>query len=284
MVHPLFDEWFGIKATEYHMPRPSDRLVCLTDAAKNELRSKSLNDVMSGIGKARVDKARAALGTQSPESRREILRAEWSKLLGPISPGDDGRPSRRPPRSSAAQRSNGSILEEIEAKIVVPLVVLTPAKREAGHASVLRTRRVGQGGLAVKEPPSAEIGEASRAAGVIVVLARPARHRRDPLRRHRAARIRDDTEQSTHVQLFGETLLGERLRDLRSVMAYLRTRPDVDGKPDHAVGRLVRVAFDQLREGRHLQVPHGVDCSQVGAVGADGRTARTAWALSTRTT
>jgi hypothetical protein len=35
---------------------------------------------------------------------------------------------------------------------------------------------------------------------------------------------------SVNLQQFGETLLGERLRDLRSVLTYLRTRKDVDDK------------------------------------------------------
>ena len=39
-----------------------------------------------------------------------------------------------------------------------------------------------------------------------------------------------DTNHSVYAQLFGETLLGQRLRDLRSVLAYLRARSDVDGK------------------------------------------------------
>src|SRR5262249_53838952 len=39
-----------------------------------------------------------------------------------------------------------------------------------------------------------------------------------------------DTDLSTNLQLFGETLLGERVRDLRSVLAYLRERKDVDAK------------------------------------------------------
>jgi hypothetical protein len=38
------------------------------------------------------------------------------------------------------------------------------------------------------------------------------------------------TDHSVHVQLFGETLLGQRLRDLRAVMAYLRTRSDLASK------------------------------------------------------
>jgi hypothetical protein len=39
-----------------------------------------------------------------------------------------------------------------------------------------------------------------------------------------------DTNWSVHAQLFGETMLGQRLRDLRAVLEYLRTRPDVNAK------------------------------------------------------
>ena len=250
MIHPLFEKWFGIKATEYHMPRPGDELVCLTDAAKNELRSKNLNDVMSEIGKARVDKARAALGTQSPEIRREILRAQWSKLLGPIAP------AKSKAVAAGSEVVGGATVErivlEVEPKIVVPLVVLTPAKRAKQAPVVLGLAESGKAGF-VKER-AGEIGKLLD-AGVIVVLPdlRGTGETRSGTSRGKDS---NDTDQSTHVQLFGETLLGERLRDLRSVMAYLRTRPDVDSKRITLWGD----SFAATNSAKtNFQVPHGVD-------------------------
>jgi hypothetical protein len=76
----------------------------------------------------------------------------------------------------------------------------------------------------------------------------------------RSGRSRDknsaDTNLSVHLQLFGETLLGQRLRDLRSLLGYLRSRKDVDA------GR-VALWGDSFTApnppGTNFKVPHGVE-------------------------
>ena len=86
MIHPLFEQWFGIKATEYRSPRPGAELVCMTENARKDIQPKSLNEVMSEVASARIEKARSRLTGKTREQCRQILRAEWSKLLGPITP------------------------------------------------------------------------------------------------------------------------------------------------------------------------------------------------------
>ena len=66
-------------------------------------------------------------------------------------------------------------------------------------------------------------------AGVIVVLP-DLRGTGETCSGNSRGRDSHDTDLSTHLQLFGETSLGERLRDLRSLLGYLRNHPDVDGK------------------------------------------------------
>jgi len=224
MIHPLFDRWFGIQATEFRAPRPGDELVCLTEQAKKDLQPKTLNEVMSDIGKARIDQARTRLVGKTAEERRQILRAEWSKLLGPITPAKSKAPTME------AERIDGATIErfvlEVEPGIVVPVVVLAPQKRARQAPVVIGLAQAGKAGF-LKERP----GELSKLldSGVIVVL--------PDLRgtgetQAGTARGKDSsgTNHSVHVQLFGETLLGQRLRDLRSVLAHVRTRSDVDGK------------------------------------------------------
>jgi cephalosporin-C deacetylase-like acetyl esterase len=250
MIHPLFDRWFGIKAVEYSMPRKGDDLVCLTEGARKDIQPRSLNDVMSDLGAARVAKARARLTGKSADERRQILRAEWGKLLGPVAPGKFKLPETRgePPGNATLQR----LVLEVEPGIVVPVVVLSPSKRagrapvvigvaQAGKAGFLKERandvqKLLDGGVAVVLPDLRGTGETQVGTS--------------------RGKDSSGTHHSVHVQLFGETLLGQRLRDLRSVIAYLRTRGDVDGKRVILWGdSFAPTNSDQT----NFKVPHGVD-------------------------
>jgi cephalosporin-C deacetylase-like acetyl esterase len=253
MIHPLFDQWFGIKATEFHAPRPGDELVCLTGQAKKDIKPQSLNEAMRAIGTARIEKARARLAGKSADEHRQMLRAEWSKLLGPIAPA---KPAVVKATATDAEAVRGVKVErivlEVEPGIVVPVVVLAPRKRAKQAPAVIGLAQAGKAGF-LKE----RSGDLSKLldSGVIVVL--------PDLRgtgetQSGSARGKDSsgTNHSVHVQLFGETLLGQRLRDLRSVMAYLRTRSEVDGKRITLWGD----SFPPTNTAKtNFQVPHGVD-------------------------
>ena len=63
MIHPLFERWFGIKVTEkdeYSAPRKRPELICLTDKAREELKPKSLNELMSALGTEAVSRRPAS--------------------------------------------------------------------------------------------------------------------------------------------------------------------------------------------------------------------------------
>jgi hypothetical protein len=253
MIHPLFDKWFAIKATEYHAPRAGDELDCLTERAAKKIMPKSLTAVMTAMGKARIERARTGLADKSAEERRQIMRAEWSKLLGPIAPA---KPAVVKATARDAQAVAGAKLErlvlEVEPGILVPLVVLAPRTRAKQTPVVIGLAQGGKAGF-LKER-SADLRKLLD-AGVAVVL--------PDLRgtgetQSGTARGKDSsgTDHSVHVQLFGETLLGQRLRDLRSLMAYLRTRPDLDARRMALWGdSFAPTNFTKT----NFKVPHGVD-------------------------
>jgi hypothetical protein len=67
--------------------------------------------------------------------------------------------------------------------------------------------------------------------------------------------------------MLGQTLLGAQLRDLRAVLRYVRTRPDIDGRRIALWGDSLAQANSQQRD---VRVPHGVDpspsqCEPMGA-------------------
>ncbi len=172
---------------------------------------------MSALGRERIESSRKRLAGKSPADRRQLLRDDWSKLLGPVTPA-------RPPivQSQAVddQPASGARVErivlEVEPGIVVPLVVLAPARLAGRAPVVIGLAQTGKAGF-LKE----RAGELRKlvGAGTTVVL---------PDVRGTGETRSGDTDLSVNLQLFGETLLGERVRDLRSVLLYLRQRKDID--------------------------------------------------------
>ncbi len=227
MIHPLFDKWFGIQAPEYRMPRPGNELMCWTEKDRKDVQPKNLNEVMSTMGTARIGKARAQLADKTPERQRQILRDDWSKLLGPIAPAKaPGIKAKSMDDQPVAGATVERIVLEVEPGFVVPVVLLKPIKQAKRAPVVVGVAQAGKVGF-LKER-SEEVQKLIQ-AGTLVVLPdlRGTGETRSGISRGKDS---SDTNHSVHLQLFGETLLGGRLRDLRSVLTYLRARPDVDAK------------------------------------------------------
>lgn len=250
MIHPLFEKWLGIKATEFRAPRPGEELTCLTEAAIKEIKPRSLNQTMADLATVRIEKARARLAGKSPEERRQMLRADWAKLLGTVSP--DKPKVTALPAERIGEVSAERLTIEVEPGIVVPTVVLTPAKRAKQAPVVVGLAQAGKAGF-LKER-SDEIAKLL-AAGVVVVLP-DLRGTGETAAGTSRGKDSSGTNHSVHVQLFDETLLGQRLRDLRSVLAYLRTRDDIDSKRVTLWGD----SFAPVNTAKtNFKVPHGVD-------------------------
>ena len=256
MIHPLLERWFGIavrEADEYSAPRKPEELVCLTPEARRDLQPRSPIELMREAADDRIARARRRIAAVAPAERRGLLRDEWSRLLGPIGLARPPVVKRRlagelPASTARVER----LVLETEPCIAVPAIILIPV-RLAGRAPVVVC--LAQAGkarfLAERGPEIAHLLE----GGAIAVL--------PDLRgtgESRAGGDRgptgEDTDLSVHLQLFGETLLGERLRDLRSVLAYLRTRDDVDA-------RRIALWGDSFAPpnppGADFKVPRGID-------------------------
>jgi dienelactone hydrolase len=228
MIHLFFQRWFGIKVAEsdeYSSPRKPEELICLTAKARTELRPKSLTEVMSEIGRQRIEAARQRLAGKSAEQRCQLLREDWARLLGPVAPA--ARPVVKTtaiaPESVAGAKVERVVLE-VEPGIVVPLVVLSPAKAAGKAPAVVGLSQAGK--VAFVQQRASELLKLLD-SGAMVVLP-DLRGTGETRTGSSHGRTSSGTNLSVHEQLFGETLLGQRLRDLRSVLAYLRGRSDVD--------------------------------------------------------
>ena len=180
------------------------------------------------------------------------MRDAWAKLLGPVEPAS-------PPKVLSSQNDEATVagarvqrvLLEVEPDIVVPLVLLRPAEGKTDGPLVVAVAQSGKAGFL--EHRAAEL--ARLIAGGATVCLPDVRGTGETRAGTSRDRTSGDGNRSVNMLLFGETMLGQRLRDLRCVLTYLRGRDDVPS----AELMLWGDSFATVNTAQtDFQVPHGV--------------------------
>lgn len=231
LLYPTLERWIKISnpGREFSDRIPEADLHCLTDDVRGELAPQPVSVLASRIADERLAAARSARSRLPLVDAREQLKVDLRRLLGDIDPAL--------PASLVAdlvrETGEGYAIERIplltEPGIVVPTLLIIPTSArdretarkpsvmvgvsQQGKEAFLRehSRRIAdylEQGTAVCLPDVRGVGETSPG---------------DSRDRRSAA-----TSISSSEWMLGQSLLGGRLRDLRSVLAYLRTRQDVD--------------------------------------------------------
>ena len=238
-LHPTLERWFGIPVPFEGMKasaranltpepssdrRPEAELAVLTPATARELHMRTVHDLTHEIGQKEVEKVRSALASLAPQGRLEWMRDELRKRLGDIEPDQNSQASvhwtKKLPEATVE-----AVTVSVEPGITVPFLLFVPsAKSGVRHAVALgiaeggkelflasRTQeieRLLKSGIAVCLPDVRGTGELSPDS------------RRDP--------ENDENMQAVNEQMLGETLVGRRLKDLRTVLIYLEHREELD--------------------------------------------------------
>ncbi len=253
-LYPIFQRWWNLPVpTEYRQRRPAEELLCSTPAVARQFPTRPVHELAAELGANQARAGRQQLAGLTAAERRRRLRADWQRLLGEVTPTAD--PKVVAHRNRRLRKVTVEHLAlRVERDIAVPLVLLVPDHRPGTRLPVVVG--LAQAGKQALLRQRAEVLAALLGGGVAVCLpdvrgtgeSRPA----DASRRHSGA----STSLSATEWLLGETLLGARLRDLRSVLRYLRTRADL------APGR-VALWGDSLAppnpKDRNLAVPLEVD-------------------------
>ncbi len=226
-LYPELERWFGIPipTSEPDDRRPESELAALTPRVASRLGMRRVNELAREIAVRRIEAARREMARRSPQERREWLRAQWEEKLGDIAPNP------RPEATSAWSRPllgglGEGVAVAVEPGITVPLVVVRPVKAGARTPVVVL---VSQGGKErILADRTREI-EALLKAGVAVCLA-DVRGTGESAPDTRRGPLGADISLSGTELMLGNTLLGARLKDLRTVIAYLASRPDVDAR------------------------------------------------------
>ena len=255
-IHPAFGQWFRIHVEpdgEYSNRVNVDELRCMTDEYRTRLNPKSLPEVALEQGQARIASMRDGLAGKPANARRRILRREWGQLLGPVEPGVAEVLTTSIDRETLTSATVEKLSVQTEEGIVVPTLVITPRNNSGAVAPVVIA--VAQAG---KEPfikqRSSQLADLLE-AGIAICLpdVRGTGETRSGSARGRTS---NDTNLSVNMQMFGETLVGQRLRDLRSIIAWLRTRTDIDESK-------IAIWGDSFVEPNSpdtdFRIPHGVD-------------------------
>jgi hypothetical protein len=213
-IHPTFRRWFDIPVTEedeYSDPRPSKDLLCITEAAAGKVHPKRLHEVLLELADDRIAARRTA----------NQLREACAVVLGPMEPVTD-------PNVVASDTSDPDVervVLEVEPGFSIPLLLLTPSGKaaekrpvvvavaQAGKEAFLKERSgeiavLLDGGTAVCLPDLRGTGEAACNKG--------------------RGRYSSSTGRSSTELMLGGTTVGAKLRDLRSVISYLRSCENVD--------------------------------------------------------
>jgi dienelactone hydrolase len=238
-LYPILERWFGIPSPyasdrssplENLAPRPDvDRqpvpdLTVLTPETSSQLKRKAVDEVADREGQEKVAAARAELTAMTPDSVLKWLQAHWREKLGNIDPNFQPKAtiewSKEMPNAQVE-----AISLEVEPKLFVPMLLLTPRPRQTARAPVVVA--VSESGKDLFLESRAPQIEALLKAGTAVCLPdvratgeTTPDGRRDP--------DGDENTQTNTGLMLGETMLGMRLRDLRTVLVYLRSRQDLD--------------------------------------------------------
>jgi dienelactone hydrolase len=252
-LYPHLAHWFDMQPPddEFQNRQDVDELLCITPAVAERLDPQTVHKVARNLADDRIAVARKNIASVDFASRRTILRNGWYRLLGNITP------ARNPiVKKVEREETNGVTVErivlEVEPGIIVPMVMMWArdersnplpvviALADSGKQKFLTARSDSvstwlEAGCAVCLPDVRGFGETSVGGS------------------HGPRSI--GTTLSCRDQVLGQTLLGSRVRDLRSVLLYLQSRRGFDEK--------VSLWGDSLAElnppERSEVVPYGID-------------------------
>ncbi len=233
-IYPIFQRWFDMQPpAHYQQRREEDQLRCLRPEIVARLQPRPLHTVLARLASERVAAAQQHLEALPPQRRRAELRSRWNDLLGNTEPKAEPKLLQR--RTQPLPQAVAEwVALEVESGIVVPLILLIPAGEHiipAGEHKppfpvVICLSQSGKRELLHRR--AEEIGDLLQ-RGVAVCLADVRGTGETSLDDTR--NFRGSSAAISQAELvLGQTLLGSQLRDLRSVLRYLRRRSELDSQ------------------------------------------------------
>jgi cephalosporin-C deacetylase-like acetyl esterase len=226
-VYPAFQRWHGIEAPEpeHRNRRQWSDLYCVegVDSAR-EIRLPRVHRLADRIARERIARFREGLYRLPAERRRGQLRAAWSRVLGLEPPSRFGASQVQSAPQKPIRVMRLSLGMD---RFPVPLILLAPERLPSrGCPCVVAVAQGGKAGFL--EHRSDEIAELLRSGIAVCLPDLPGSGETSPgtYRGRRSAA----TGISSGRLMLGGTMVGDRLRDLLSLVEWLRTLDEVDGE------------------------------------------------------
>ena len=256
MIHPVFQRWFGIKVTqqdEYSARRELEELTCITADARRRLKPVGFVEQVSSLGERRAAAARKRLAVMGPRERRKRLRQDWAALLGDVELQTAARIKSAETSGTEDQGLNVErVVLEVEPDVIVPILLISSGTDSRPSAVVVALAQAGKEGFLKHR--SGQLAELVR--GRSMVCLPDVRGTGESKAGTSRGRTSSDGNLSVNLLMFDQTMLGQRLRDLRAVLGYLRGRKDVDPNRISLWGDSLAPVNPPDTE---FNVPHGVD-------------------------
>lgn len=247
-VHAAFKRWFGLEVKDSPEDRASlkkrsaEELRCVPEGEKLP----SALPVIAALAQRRSETFVQSIADLTAGERRHKLRAAWSQRLGNVEP--------------YLLTSHTSTVEEREGLRIERFLLSGPRQSQI---PLLVLRKSGQDRLPVVVAV-AQYGKEfilrQRADDVAALLQRNAvclvdiRETGEGVLGSYRGRRSEATDRSSSLQMLGETAMGVKLRDLRSVIAWLRNRPDLAADRPAIWGDGMQVAESELANSRRRDV------------------------------
>jgi hypothetical protein len=223
----------------------------MTDQVEQELKPRTLHTLLQDLERTRVTEFRSELKTLKPADRRPRLQSAWQEVLGTTLHAQEPRALKETRQAKASGLQIEQLILEVEPSVLVPAIVLRTGKAAGRRPVVVGVAQQGKG----KFLEERNVVIAELLAGGVAVCLPDLRGTGETRLGDSRGRVSEDTSLSATEFMLGQTLVGQRLADLRSVLRYLRTRQDLD------LGRLAvwGDSFAPINpKDRNLSVPLGV--------------------------
>lgn len=226
-LYPILKRWLDIPTpvTFYHDSRPDADLMCLTPAVATERRPKTVSEIALPLAEGRLERARVTRSSLNTYARLQNLRISLKQKLGDIEP-----PFLIPRHTVWSRQLPGILVEAIAlesaSRISVPVFLITPKTSSKERLPVVIA--FAQGGKQAFLSKRSDAIASLLQKHIAICLA-------DVRGTGETMPFGTDSVASLAATelMLGETALGQRLKDARTVLHYLKSRNDINA--DHIV-------------------------------------------------
>jgi dienelactone hydrolase len=221
LIHAAFEKWFDIRVDEARAVErhPPEDLLCLSSTGEMPTKPLPAREIALQLARGKSRALQATVTKQSPAEKRAALQAAWAKQLGNIAPYEIDEVETRSDEMLQGLRVARRLLHG-PGNLRLPLILLTLEGKNPQSVVILIAQ---QGKAEILRQRAKIIARLLQDHAVCLVDLRGTGESRAGSDRGRRS---EATALAATALMLGDTLVGQRLSDLRSVIGYLRTQPD----------------------------------------------------------